>query len=137
MAARVAMVVGALYGMTGVMLGAMGAHALRDKLSASLLSSYQVGARYQLLHAVVLLCLGLLAMRHRSKLLNTSIYCVIGGVFCFSGSIYALTVLRWKVGLVTPFGGVLLIVGWACLLIAAIQLPFSLDDDESEGPLIP
>jgi len=123
MAARVAWVAGALYGMTGVMLGAIGAHALRGKLSASLLASYQVGARYQMVHALALLCLGLLAMGHRSGLLSAAIGCIIAGVFCFSGSIYALTVLRWKVGLITPLGGVLMIIGWGCLLVAAWKLP--------------
>ena len=117
----IAIVVGSLYGMTGVIFGAMGAHALKSRLSASLLDSYQVGTRYQMYHALLLLFLGLLVARMPSQLLNAAILCIIIGVIGFSGSIYALTVLRWKVGIVTPIGGLFLIVGWGLLLVFALR----------------
>ncbi len=119
---KLALIIGAFYGMTGVMLGAMGAHALKKKLSADLLASFMTGTRYQMYHALALLFLGLFAAKYPSGLLQGSIGSISLGTLLFSGSIYVLVLLRWKVGIITPIGGVFLIVGWALLLAAAFRI---------------
>ncbi len=119
---RVALLVGCFYGLTAVILGAMGAHALQDKLTPKLLNSFSVGARYQLMHAVLLVGLGLWARSFSSTMIHAAIGLIIVGVLLFSGSIYVLVLLRWKVGIVTPIGGLCMIIGWALMFVAALQI---------------
>lgn len=119
---RTALLVGSFLGMTAVILGAMGAHALQGKLEPKLLNSFTVGARYQMIHALVLILLGLWARSYPSKTIHVAIGCIIAGVLLFSGSIYILVFLRWKVGIVTPIGGLFMIVGWALMFVAALQI---------------
>lgn len=124
--AKLAIALAAFYGMTGVMLGALGAHALKKVLSERLLASFTVGTRYQLYHALFLLLLGILSHQFKSPLLTAAILLAGIGVLLFSGSIYLLALLRWSfLGPVTPLGGLCLIVSWLLLLIAAFRLPLT------------
>jgi len=100
--------------MLGVVLGAFGAHGLKETLQStpSGLDSWKTAVLYHLLHAVVMYFLAVQGMEKRAWLLFG------GGVLLFSGSIYLLTTLQWKwLGPVTPLGGVLFIAGWATLMI--------------------
>ena len=97
--------------------GALGAHALHAKLSASQLDVYETAVRYHFFHALGLLGIGLAAQYRPSKLLQFAAALVLAGVLCFSGSLYLLTFgvnfgLPLLLGLITPLGGVLLITGW-------------------------
>ena len=105
------------------MLGAFGAHALRGSLSAASLSAYQTGVQYQLVHALALLGVALLVRDSSSALLTATGALLIAGTVCFSGSLYLLTVFSVRaMGPVTPLGGVLLILAWLTLLVAALRL---------------
>ena len=119
---RLALIVGCLFGLTGVGLGAMGAHALKSKLTPNLLNAFQVGARYQLIHAVLLVGLGLWGHALPSRWIDYATLSVIVGVLLFSGSLYVLALLQWKVGIVTPIGGLFLIAGWFLMMIAALKI---------------
>lgn len=126
--ARVALIAGSFYGLTGVVLGAMAAHALKATLTAKQLASFQTGTRYQMMHAVLLIALGLLSLRYRSRLLSVCVGLICAGVLCFSGSIYLLNLvelgaLKKVVGPITPIGGLMMIVGWGCLMVFSWQLP--------------
>lgn len=102
----------------GVAAGAFGAHALKGVVSPELLVVYETGVRYQLVHAVALLAVGLAAaIRPEGRwALPTCLF--VAGTALFSGSLYvlALTGIRW-LGAVTPLGGVCFLAGW---LAAAI-----------------
>jgi uncharacterized membrane protein YgdD (TMEM256/DUF423 family) len=117
---------GAGLGLLAVILGALGAHALRGDLDASTLESFRTAVDYQMYHALFLLLLGstkMLEGRDRKQVF----YLILGGVLCFSFSIYALTTgplagldftpIAW----VTPLGGLLLITGWGLLLYRVIR----------------
>lgn len=124
------LVIAALYGATGVILGAFGAHGLKGRLTPELLVSFETGVRYQLIHALLLLVLALWARSAPSSLLSWSAMLVAVGVLLFSGSIYLLatrelTGWAWARGLgpVTPLGGLLLIGGWVLLAVAAWRTP--------------
>lgn len=120
---RIFLCAGGLFGFLGVAAGAFGAHALRGKLSTDMLAVFETAARYQLIHALALLFTGLAALHGRSALLSWSGLCFIAGIVLFSGSLYILTltgVRAW--GAVTPFGGLLLLSGWALLTAAAFRL---------------
>jgi len=109
-----------LLGALSVVLGAFGAHALKSRLSEDLMSAYQTGVSYHLMHSVALLALAILIERQPSTLLYTAATLMFAGIICFSGSLYLLTLttMRW-LGPVTPVGGLLLISAWICIAIAA------------------
>ena len=114
--ARFALIIGAFYGLTGVALGAMAAHALKAHLEPDALASFETGVRYQMYHALLLTALGFV---HPPR---WAVWLFTAGVGCFSGSIYLLTLAHLKaVWFVTPLGGVLLMAGWAVLLAAALR----------------
>ena len=107
-----------LLGLTGVALGAFGAHGLRERLGPGMLEVYRTGVLYHLLHAVALLAVALAAARLRRARLVAALFTC--GVVIFSGSLYALAVtqVRW-LGAVTPVGGLAFMAGWALLLAEA------------------
>ncbi len=104
--------------MISIVLGAFGAHALKEVLKEEQLISFETGVRYQMIHGLGLLIIGLNADRHGFKL--KAVYrLVLLGVLLFSVSIYFLAlqdVLDVKLkflGPITPLGGLLMIVGWS------------------------
>ena len=103
-----------LLGMTAVVLGAFGAHGLRDKVAPPLLEIYRTGALYHLVHAVAALAVALAGDRLRWPRLVVGLFAA--GIVVFSGSLYTLAITgkSW-LGAVTPFGGLMLIVGWAVI----------------------
>ena len=110
----------ALSGFTGVALGAFAAHGLRGRLSPEYLAVFQTGVLYQLIHAVALLGVGVLALHWRSRLLGAAGSLFALGILLFSGSLYLLTLTSvGKLGMVTPLGGGCFLAGWLCLGLAA------------------
>jgi uncharacterized membrane protein YgdD (TMEM256/DUF423 family) len=107
--------VAAMSGAIGVVLGAFGAHGLRDRVDAAQLAVWHTAVTYHLFHSVVLLALGLFAGA-TNRSLGISPWLFAAGIALFSGSLYllVLTPMRW-LGPVTPIGGLLLIAGWASL----------------------
>lgn len=118
-------IAGAFFGLTAVMIGAFGAHGLKDSLDASSLVTFETGVKYQMYHAFFLLLVSLFALSERMK--KTLLIVIICGIVLFSGSIYGLatnTLTTFdfsKIALLTPLGGLLLIVGWVVLLIHFIK----------------
>jgi uncharacterized membrane protein YgdD (TMEM256/DUF423 family) len=117
---RVFLRLGAAAGFLGVAFGAFGAHALQGRLTSGMLAVFDTGVRYQLVHALALVAVGILADRRQSRLVAAAGWCFTGGIVLFSGSLYLLALTdTTSFGFITPFGGLLLLAGWACLAIAA------------------
>ena len=109
------LVLAALVGASGLAIGAGGAHAWRSQIVPEYLPTFETGVRYQLIHAVALLALALQAGRLRIAL-PALLFTL--GVLLFSGSLYALALgAPTHFGIVTPFGGVALLLGWLSLLL--------------------
>ena len=107
---------GALYGGLAVAFGAFGAHALRGRVEERLLEVFETGVRYQMYHALALLCLGFIATRIDATWIRISGWGFVLGVLIFSGSLYTLVFSGIRVfGAITPIGGVLLIASWLIL----------------------
>jgi uncharacterized membrane protein YgdD (TMEM256/DUF423 family) len=116
--ARAWLAVAALLGASGVAFGAGGAHALRSAIVPEYLDIFETGVRYHLIHAVALLALAL-AGEGRPIALPAAL--LTAGVLLFSGSLYALALgAPARLGVVTPLGGVALLLGWLSLLRLAI-----------------
>ena len=117
------MIAGALYGASGVVLGAWGAHGLASMFPAANLDAWDTAVKYQLVHALALLLVGVLnhLQTRRAFAVTTGLFTL--GVILFSGSIYGLVLGGWKVlGPITPMGGVAFIVGWLALLWTALTV---------------
>jgi uncharacterized membrane protein YgdD (TMEM256/DUF423 family) len=94
-------------------LGAFGAHALKDSLTADQLHVWRTATLYQFVHGLALLVMSILYRFRPSKWLWAAIISFLLGVILFSGSLYLLTSLGWSwLGPVTPIGGLALILGW-------------------------
>ncbi|MGK5593851.1 MAG: DUF423 domain-containing protein [Parachlamydiaceae bacterium] len=109
---------GAIFALTAVILGAFGAHALKEKLASNMLNTFEVGVRYQMYHALALFILAWLTTLHPHFLMVISGYTMILGTCIFSGSLYLLVFSGWRFfGAITPVGGLLLVISWLLLLI--------------------
>lgn len=119
---RLAWILGSVSAFLGVAAGAFGAHALRSRIAPDLLAVYETGARYQLVHALALLAVGLAAARWPSSGWTAPVWLFAVGTVLFSGSLYvlALTGTRW-LGAITPLGGVCFLAGWALVLVASLR----------------
>ena len=120
--------IGAATAAIAVMLGAFGAHALKEKFSPDQLQVFETGVRYQFYHAFALIIVGLMAERFNSSLLNYSGWLFLTGIIFFSGSLYLLSaknllgIESWKfLGPVTPLGGLCFIIAWALMLISVLK----------------
>ncbi|HEX7030153.1 MAG TPA: DUF423 domain-containing protein [Gammaproteobacteria bacterium] len=121
---RSLLIAGAVAAAAGVMLGAFGAHALKDRLDAGMLAVWQTAVHYHLVHALGMVAIGFAALHWQQASLALAGWLLAAGIVLFSGSLYllALTELRW-LGAVTPLGGLAFIAGWLGLAWAASRLP--------------
>ena len=122
---RIWLILGAVWGLLTVALGAFGAHGLRGRVADDLLVTWGTGADYLGMHALALLACGMLALHvPGSRLIGAAGWCFVVGSLLFSGSLFALVLTGMRgLGAVTPFGGTLLIAGWALLGIGAWRNP--------------
>ncbi|OGS74179.1 MAG: hypothetical protein A3F91_03750 [Flavobacteria bacterium RIFCSPLOWO2_12_FULL_35_11] len=102
-----------LIGALTIVLGAFGAHALQETLTADGLKSFETAVRYQMYHVIVLLFVNSYA-EFTLKTKNTVSYLFFAGILFFSGSIYAITlgVNPKSIWFITPLGGLFFILGW-------------------------
>ena len=120
---RLFLLLGAVNGFLTVALGAFAAHALKPRLEPALYTVFQTGVDYQGLHSGALLAVGLLALHCRSRWLDWSGILFTLGTLLFSGSLYLLATLGAReLGLITPFGGIALLLGWSLLIVALLRL---------------
>lgn len=116
----------AILGLTGIVLGAFGAHGLKKVVSPEMVIVFETGVRYQIFHALFLLFVGTTTYVS-DKAKKSILWLTVGGVFLFSVSIYFLainTLLPFdfaKFGWITPIGGLLLISAWAVLFLHIIK----------------
>lgn len=115
------MLVGGLAAFIGVALGAFGAHGLRTRLSPDMLAVFETGVRYQMYHALAILIVALALARVDGWWIRTAGWLFTAGIVLFSGSLYALALTGvTTLGAITPVGGLALLAGWACLIVAAL-----------------
>ena len=115
-----------ILGLLSVVFGAFGAHGLKSLISDGSLQSFETGVRYQMYHALVLLFVGI-ASFISAKNKKIIYYLILIGILFFSGSIYGLatnelTSFDFKtIAVITPLGGLLLILSWVFLLVSVIK----------------
>ena len=120
---------GSFFALLGVVLGAFGAHGLKNYLTINQLATFDTGIRYQFYHALALILLAILtAPMKNSQWLRRAGWLFTAGIICFSGSIYLLACREflgieswWWLGPITPIGGTFFIIGWGMLFFAAMK----------------
>lgn len=114
---------GGLLAALSVGLGAIGAHALKAKLTPEQLETFHTAVQYQMYHAIGLVLVGLLSLYRQSRWFDLSAWSMLLGIILFSGLLYAW-VATGRRGFVypVPVGGVAFIVGWVLLAIGALDL---------------
>ena len=111
-----------LFMATGIVVGALAAHALQKVLEARQLESLHTAVNYQLFNALGLLVIGLLLRADDLPALRTVAGLLIAGILAFSGGIYLMLAGAPRMlGLVTPAGGILLIAGWTWFAVTMLR----------------
>lgn len=112
-------------GAIAVILGAFGAHGLKQILPLESVATFETGVRYQFYHVFALLATGVLFEKYPGKWIKYAGYAFVAGIILFSGSLYLLTLLKATntvgltgLGIITPFGGLFFIAGWIFLAAA-------------------
>ncbi len=125
---RIFVILSGVLGLTAVALGAFGAHGLRSRLDGlpdgiKRMEWWTTAAHYHLTHALALALVAWLAHRGVGASATLAGWCFVVGVLLFSGSLYLMTVTGMtKLGAITPFGGLLMMLGWGAVIAAGFRL---------------
>ncbi|PQJ77445.1 DUF423 domain-containing protein [Polaribacter glomeratus] len=117
------LIITSFLGMFAIILGAFGAHALKEVLTPDQLSSFETGVKYQMYHVLVLLFVNTFE-GFTLKQKNRISYMFFVGILFFSGSIYALqltSITAKSIWFVTPLGGLFFIIGWLMMLTVFVK----------------
>jgi uncharacterized membrane protein YgdD (TMEM256/DUF423 family) len=117
------LIIACFLGLSAVILGAFGAHVLKESLTSDQLLSFETAVRYQMFHAIILLFINIYD-GFSIKQKNTISYIFILGILLFSGSIYAIqltSITAKSIWFVTPLGGLFFIMGWTSMIIIFIK----------------
>jgi uncharacterized membrane protein YgdD (TMEM256/DUF423 family) len=124
---KIFLMIAAFSGALCVILGAFGAHALKQRLPVDQLAVFETGVRYQFFHTIALIAVAILISKDENSLLKISGFAFIIGIVLFSGSLYLLSIrsligfeMKW-LGPVTPLGGIVLSAGWIYLFMYALK----------------
>ncbi len=120
------LIIGAVYGLGSVILGAFGAHAFKKIISVDKLASFETGVKYQMYSALFLLIVGYI-LKFESPSEKWISILMIAGTFLFSVSIYLLAFSEVAaiptkiIGPITPLGGLLMIISWGMLVFYFVR----------------
>ena len=117
---RLFLALGAINAFVCVLMGAIGAHILKQKLSSDLYNTFQTGLQYHFYHALGLILIGTLLLHlPQSKLVKLSGWVMLTGILFFSGTLYVISFTEMRtLGMVAPIGGVSLMSAWLMLAYA-------------------
>jgi uncharacterized membrane protein YgdD (TMEM256/DUF423 family) len=105
-----------------VVLGAFGAHALKARLDGEALSVWQTAVQYHFWHALAVLAVAFAIPRLDGPWIKSAGWLFVAGTLAFSGSLYALALGAPRaLGMVTPLGGLALVLGWIAVAVAAMR----------------
>jgi uncharacterized membrane protein YgdD (TMEM256/DUF423 family) len=111
-----------LFMASGIVVGALAAHALQKVLDTRQLESLHTAVNYQLFNALGLLLVGVLMRGGDLPVMRVVAGLLVAGILCFSGGIYLMLGGAPRLlGLVTPAGGVLLIAAWLLFALSLLR----------------
>ena len=121
---RISLLFGIFFCGLSVIMGAFGAHALKDRLG-DYASVFDKAVLYQMFHSLGILFISILGHHLQTDDFNLVIWMFILGIILFSGSLFILSVsgLKW-LGAITPIGGAFFIIGWFVAFLKILNLKF-------------
>ena len=106
-------ITGSVFAALAILFGAFGSHALKEKLTLEQLEIYDIATRYLMFHALGIFAIGILGYQVPIEVLTWPLLLMIFGILIFSGSLYLISLAGYKkLGMVTPIGGLALIISW-------------------------
>jgi uncharacterized membrane protein YgdD (TMEM256/DUF423 family) len=106
-------ITGSVFAALAILFGAFGSHALKEKLTLEQLEIYDIATRYLMFHALGIFAIGVLGYQVPSEVLTWPLLIMVFGILIFSGSLYLISLAgHKKLGMVTPIGGLALIISW-------------------------
>ena len=120
-------------GLLAVVFGAFGAHGLESRLSEDMLSTYETAVRYHFYHVAAMLAVAVASPNlWTSAWTRAACWAWAAGIAVFSGSLYVLALSGQKwLGMITPIGGVAMMMGWVFIIFSAAGLSRAAGDSES------
>lgn len=123
-----ALISGFICAALGVIIGAFAAHGLKPMMELSQQQTFETGVRYHMYHSFALIAVGLLSAQYSNTNINMATLFFVLGIICFSGSLYALSLMQMNgivglkgIGIITPIGGLFFILGWIFSLLAVLK----------------
>ncbi len=120
--------IGAVMAFLAIAFGAFGAHRLKDLVSAESVAVFDTGARYMIYHSIAIIIAGILYQYFSNRSVVYAGYSFVAGIVLFSGSLYLMTFFKAQgvvgisgIGIITPIGGLLFLLGWLLLLIGTFK----------------
>ena len=109
-------ITGSVFAALAILFGAFGSHALREKLTLEQLEIYDIATRYLMFHALGIFGIGMLGYQVPNQMLTIPFSLMVFGILIFSGSLYLISLVGYKkLGMITPIGGLALIISWLLL----------------------
>ena len=106
-------ITGSVFAALAILFGAFGSHALKEKLTLEQLEIYDIATRYLMFHALGIFAIGILGYQVPGEVLTWPLLLMVFGTLIFSGSLYLISLAGYKkLGMVTPIGGLALIISW-------------------------
>lgn len=121
--AKRSLILGSFLLSLGVLIGAFGAHGLKNLVDADKLVTFETGVRYHFYHGFGLILLGVLQQQVQTLKLNISVYAFLVGILLFSFNCYVYVLTGMKVfAMIVPVGGVLFVLGWVMMTWRLLKL---------------
>lgn len=121
--AKKSLVLGSALLALGVLIGAFGAHGLKNLVEPEKLVTFETGVRYHFYHAFGILILGVLQQLFQNVRLNLSLYSFFVGILLFSFNCYLYVITGIKTfAMIVPVGGLLFVLGWIVLSVKMLKL---------------
>ena len=119
---KVSLLFGVFFCALSIIMGAFGAHALKDRLG-DYVSTFDKAVLYQMFHSLGILCISILGHHLQTDDFNLSIWMFVIGIILFSGSLFLLSIsgIKWF-GAITPIGGTFFIIGWLIIFLKILKL---------------
>ena len=106
-------ITGSVFAALAILFGAFGSHALKEKLTLEQLEIYDIATRYLMFHSLGIFAIGILGYQVPNEVLTWPLLIMVFGILVFSGSLYLISLAGYKkLGMVTPIGGLALIISW-------------------------
>ena len=117
-------ITGSVFAALAILFGAFGSHALKEKLTLEQLEIYDIATRYLMFHALGIFAIGILGYQVPSEVLIWPLLIMVFGILIFSGSLYLISLAGYKkLGMVTPIGGLALIISWLMVAYNIYKIP--------------